>query len=132
VPLSVFFRNFTFDIFEIFVFLSIFSETTHIYDMEKTKKRKYLPKWEFGRPWLAHRGDKMFCITCEKVSKFAPNSVNIKNNAFIVGSTTMKLESIIQHETSKSHKTATIILKHRQNPTSAPATYLPTYYHGVI
>ena len=58
------------------------------------RKRRPLPDWQIGRPWLKYEGDVMFCTWCIE-AHFACSFVN--------GSKAAKLESVKSHEVSKTH-----------------------------
>ena len=63
--------------------------------------RHFLERWRVARPWLVHSAQekKMFCHVCSAHAKGKR-----RGNAFVVGCTTMKLETIVFHENSQSHK----------------------------
>ena len=61
--------------------------------------RSFCEKWKLERPWLIYNVETklMFCKTCEKLSRK-------RNGAFVVGCSTMKIETILAHEESSDHQ----------------------------
>ena len=66
----------------------------------KTPGRAFQDDWKKGRPWLATKEDNkiMFCLWCAEHEKN-----NAEKNSFVCGTSTMKKETVVFHERSKSH-----------------------------
>lgn len=97
-------------------------EERKAYDQEyevTQRKRLFLDKWKTGRPWLRAEiidgKQLMFCDFCIAAG------IESRKDAFVRGSSNMKLGSIESHETSNNHKFAVSKYKNAQKPTEAPA-----------
>ena len=69
--------------------------------------RHFLERWRVARPWLVHSAQekKMFCHVCSAHAKGKR-----RGNAFVVGCTTMKLETIVFHENSQQQHLKAIFI----------------------
>lgn len=88
-------------------------------DGAKQEKRKFCPNWRFEkktgveRTWLYYDMTtvSMTCTVCQRYAKD-----KARNNTFVVGNKTMKLEAIVDHETSRVHTTCIAISRAQAQP----------------
>lgn len=87
-------------------------------EVKSQKKRKCCPHWRFGktgmeRTWLHYEvtTGSMTCTVCQKYTKGKD-----RKNTFVVGNKTMKLEAIVDHETSRVHTTCIAISQAQAQP----------------
>ena len=87
--------------------------------MKKKCKRTFHDDWKVDHPWLRvevnTKGDEMmFCDFCIKAG------VSSDKTSFIKGCTSLRLESIKHHETSKMHIFAAVKNVNEKKPDEAP------------
>ena len=67
---------------------------------EKSRVRKFLPKWKEGYKWLSYdeAGEIMFCEVCREYPNIAD-----KKSSFYEGTDAFRLDNIVGHDKSKLH-----------------------------
>ena len=90
---------------------------------EEKRKRTFLPSWQKDRPWLVSMsevtesqsisettasGGKMFCEICKTASQ--TDKTIARNNVFVQGCSSFRVESVKFHESSANHVRATTIV----------------------
>ena len=75
-------------------------ERKRTYDQIK-RKRKFQTSWQKKHNWLVHNSeiDRMTCSVC---IQYASSDIDKKAD-FVTGSSNLKLEFVISHETSEQH-----------------------------
>ncbi|KAG1672070.1 Zinc finger protein 862 [Nymphon striatum] len=97
---------------------------------DKTKRvRKFLPKWQIGRPWLIDSAAGMVCKLCTDNKDALSRQGLLKSRTFISGCVSYKAESISLHEKSSAHVQATKIIKRKEHPETAPAKIAQLQLH---
>jgi hypothetical protein len=76
-------------------------ERKRTYDQIK-RKRKFQTSWQKKRNWLVHNSeiDRMTCSVC---IQYASSDIDKKADFVTTGSSNLKLEFVISHETSEQH-----------------------------
>ena len=85
-------------------------------EYEKKRERVYLQKWERGRDWLKNTDQGMVCTYCQESTSVLRQMRMHLSKQFISGCPSYRVESIVSHEDSDSHKEAEKIHQRQLKP----------------